>query len=80
MIQIFTPNDVVRFLYHEMPSEEAQDFQEALVLDVSLMDTYQRLKAIRDTLVAQPVTKQPPERAIKRVLAYSLTHDLETVS
>ena len=80
MIQTFTPNDVVRFLYHEMPSEEAQVFQEALVLDASLMDMFQRLKAAQDTLVSTPVTKAPPERVIKRILTYSLVHDLEAVS
>ncbi len=47
MIQTFTLDDVARYAYQEMATEEAERFQEALVFDDELRDMFHQLSAVR---------------------------------
>ena len=76
MIQTFTLDDVVRYAYQEMSADEAERFEEALVLDSELMDMFQQFDTVKKMVDTTPVLKEPPVRAVNRILAYSRTHDL----
>ena len=76
MIQTFTLDDVVRYAYQEMATEEAERFQEALVFDDELRDMFYRFSAVRKALDTPQMLKQPSKRAIGRILTYSRTHDV----
>ena len=45
MYKTFTQNDLIRFLYNEMTSEESILLREALLNDSDLCDTYYELKS-----------------------------------
>lgn len=76
MIQTFTLDDVARYAYQEMATEEAERFQEALVFDDELRDMFHQLDAVRKALDTPQMLKQPSVRAIDRVLEYSRTYDV----
>ena len=76
MIQTFTLDDVVRYAYHEMSSTEAARFEEALVLDEELMDTFQKMDAVKKVVDTAPLLKEPSTQVVDRILDYSLKFDL----
>ena len=76
MIQTFTLDDVVRYAYQEMATDEADRFQEALVFDDELRDMFHRFSAVRKSLDTPQMLKEPSERAVSRILAYSRTYDI----
>jgi len=80
MIQTFTPDDVVRFVYDEMDETEAYKIREAMLLDDELMDMCQQLIETKHTLDANPVIKEPSSSSINRVLEYSRTFNLEEIA
>ncbi len=71
MIQTFTLDDVARYAYQEMATEEADRFQEALVFDDELRDMFHRFSAVRKSINAPQMFKEPSERVVNRILAYS---------
>lgn len=77
MIQTFTLDDVVRFLYEEMSEDEAHKFQESLLMDDELMDMYQQMLAVKTTLDNNPVRKEPRQSSINKILEYSRSYDLQ---
>ena len=50
MFKTFTQNDLIRFLYNEMTSEETILLREALLNDSDLCDTYYELKSSMNLL------------------------------
>ena len=79
MIQIFTQNDLIRYIYQEMSEEESDKLAEALLFDDELMDVYQRLRATKQILEAENLSFEPPHRAVDNILSYSKSFDLHTV-
>lgn len=77
MIQIFTLNDVVRYVYHEMSSQEAKKMEEALLFDTELMDVYQQLRSVRKTLETTPIFLKPSRKVVDKILDYSKFYDLQ---
>ncbi|MEK6481626.1 hypothetical protein WJR50_29045 [Catalinimonas sp. 4WD22] len=77
MIQTFTLDDVVRFLYDEMNEDEAHKFQESLLLDDELMDEYQQMLTVKNTLDNNPVREEPRQSSINKILEYSRSYDLQ---
>ena len=59
-----------------MSTGEAEKFEEALLLDDELMDTFQKFSTVKKVVDATPVLKEPPARAVDRILDYSRTYDL----
>ena len=76
MIQTFTLDDVVRYAYQEMATEEADRFQEALVFDDELRDMFHRFSAVRKSLDPPPMLIEPSKRVVNRILAYSQAYDI----
>ena len=76
MIQTFTLDDVVRYAYQEMVTEEAERFQEALVFDDELRDMFHQFSAVRKSLGTPQMLKEPSERVVNRILTYSRTYDV----
>ena len=80
MIQTFTLDDVVRYAYQEMSTDEAEKFENTLMLDSELMDLFQTFDTVRKLIDTILVLKEPPARAVNRILAYSQTYDLATAT
>jgi hypothetical protein len=76
MIQTFTLNDVVRYLYDEMSHEEADRLHEALMFDDELMDSYQQMLSAKQILEHNPVQKSPSRQTVDKILAYSRSYDV----
>jgi len=55
MYKTFTQNDIIRFLYNEMTSEESILFREALLDDSNLCDIYLELKSSMNLLDSDPL-------------------------
>lgn len=79
MIQIFTQNDLIRYIYEEMSEEESSKLAEALLFDDELMDMYQKLRATKQFLEVEDAMSEPPIRAVDNILSYSKSFDLHTV-
>ncbi|MDF9795111.1 hypothetical protein OKW21_000374 [Catalinimonas alkaloidigena] len=77
MIQTFTLDDVVRFLYDEMNEDEAHKFQESMLLDSELMDEYQQMLIVKSTLDSNPVREEPRQSSIDKILNYSRSYNLQ---
>lgn len=77
MIQTFTLDDVVRFIYDEMNEDEAHQIQKSMLLDDELMDMYQHLLVVKNTLDSNPVRKEPSQSSIDKILNYSRSYDLQ---
>lgn len=68
MIKIFTPDDVVRYIYHELTLEEQSEFENALLCDPDLQEEYKEMKAITRKLED---FKSPSSSTINNILKYS---------
>lgn len=79
MIQIFTQNDLIRYVYQEMSEEESSKLAEALLFDDELMDVYQKLRVTKQIMEAEKLSVEPPHRAVDNILSYSKSFDLHTV-
>lgn len=80
MIQIFTLDDVVRYVYHEMSSQEAVRMKEALLFDAELMDVYQQFSAVKKSMEVTSIEISPSEKVTSKILNYSRSYDLQETS
>ncbi|MCS6916659.1 MAG: hypothetical protein RMK52_06160 [Chitinophagales bacterium] len=71
----FTPNDLIRFLFHEMPSEEAHAFRQWLQEHPARQEELNRLQQTIEEL--RQVPDGPSETSVQLVLAYSRQTALE---
>lgn len=69
MIKTFTHDDVIRYVYEETSDEENQLIEEALIEDADLLMFYLDIADLREGLSL--VEKQPSERSVQHILAYS---------
>lgn len=74
MIKIFTPNDIVRYIYHETSEQESASIESALLRDKNLLKVYQELSFIKRQL--GKAISDPDEKIISSVMAYSKSLDL----
>lgn len=72
MIKTFTQDDVLLYIYHELPAQEARELEEQLDHDEHLMHFYQECKSTVRTLFKS--TLPPPEAAIDRIMQYARRH------
>jgi len=77
MTQTFTPNDVVRYLYHEVSDTESQGFACLLANDDQFRAMYREMLAAK-RLVEQ-VNLQPGDRVVERILSYSRNYNILAV-
>lgn len=80
MIQTFTLDDVVRYVYQEMSSHEAEKMKEALLFDSELMDVYQQLQAVKKTIERTPIEMFPSQKVVDKILDYSKSYDLQVTN
>jgi cAMP phosphodiesterase len=69
MIQTFTQHDVIRYVYHETTEVENNLIQDGLIHDPELLEFYLDMLDVQAGLDRS--YRQPPERSIENVLAYS---------
>ncbi|HHG84745.1 MAG TPA: hypothetical protein ENJ82_08340 [Bacteroidetes bacterium] len=65
----YAKNDVLKYLYGEMPPEEQDDFLDALCSDEELFATYDTLKKASEGLTE--VNLNPSENSVNRVMGYA---------
>lgn len=69
MIQTFTQHDVIRYVYQETTEEENILIQDGLVHDAEMLEFYLDMLDVQAGLDRS--YRQPSERSIDKVLAYS---------
>jgi hypothetical protein len=71
MIKSFTPNDLARYIYQEMPEVEQELLMQALHSDDALMQEYVEMLSTVEFL--EQVKLQPSEKVVKAIkeLAHS---------
>ena len=77
MIKTFTQDDVVRYLYNEIPNNEKASFEEAMICNSTLLNLFHELSAIKGKL--DEVEISPSDRATKGILEYSRFFNLHSV-
>ncbi len=77
MTKTFTHDDVVRYLYNEIPSGEQTAFENALICDTELLDLFYELSAVKKQL--DKAMKIPSNRVIKNILDLSKSLNLHSV-
>lgn len=77
MTKTFTQDDVVRYLYDDIPQTDRQEFEKALICDSELLDLFHELRATKRQL--DNVQKEPGNHVVKNILDYSKTLNLHSV-
>lgn len=77
MTKTFTQDDVVRYLYNEIPQNEKSQFEETLICDSSLLDLFHELSAVKRQL--DGFIKSPSDRVIENILDYSKSFNLHSL-
>jgi len=73
MIQTFTQNDVIRYVYEETSEEENLLIQDALVHDTEMLEFYLDLVDLKIGLDCS--YREPSSRTVDNILAYSRNFD-----
>lgn len=69
MIQIFTNDDVVRYVYEETSAEENLLIEDALMAEPELMSFY--LDALEIKCLMNKIERKPADSTIQNILNYS---------
>ena len=69
MIQTFTQHDVIRYVYQETTEQESNLIQDGLIRDSEMLEFYLDMLDVQAGLNRS--YRQPSERSIDHVLAYS---------
>jgi hypothetical protein len=77
MIKSFTPNDLVRYIYQEMPEVEQELLMQALHSDDALMQEYVELLSTMELL--EQVKLQPSEKIVKAIKKMAQSTGLQKV-
>lgn len=77
MIKSFTPNDLIRYIYQEMPEVEQELLMQALHSDESLMQEYLELLSAIEQLDQIPLN--PSEKVVKAIKSKAKSTGLEKV-
>ncbi len=77
MIKSFTPNDLVRYIYLEMPEVEQELLMQALQSDESLMQEYVELLSAIELMNQLPL--KPSEKVVKAIKAKAKSTGLQKV-
>ncbi len=68
MKRSFTNEDIIRFLYNEMPDEEAEQFLDAVCVDEKLWERYEYYQNIVDIIPKEVLT--PSSESVDSVMTY----------
>ena len=69
MIQTFTPDDVIRYVYEETTEEENTLIEDALIGDQELLEFY--LDALEVKSLMNKIVRTPSNRVVSNILEYS---------
>jgi hypothetical protein len=75
MIKTFTQNDVIRFVYDEVSTEERSQFNDLLLIDADLQQMYFRYTKTKTAIATSKL--EPSENVINRILTYSKSLSLQ---
>lgn len=71
MIQTFTQNDLMRYLYHETTEKEEQEINKALLADTELRTMYTSMVALKKEMDKAQV--EPSPSTVLNILSYART-------
>lgn len=77
MTKTFTQDDVVRYLYNEIPQNEKARFEEAMICNSMLLNLFHELSAIKGKL--DEVEISPSDRVTQKILDFSKSFNLHSV-
>jgi hypothetical protein len=77
MIKSFTPNDLVRYIYQEMPEVEQELLMQALHSEQSLMQEYVELLSTIEQL--NQIRLQPSEKVVNAIKLMAHSTGLQKV-
>jgi hypothetical protein len=77
MIKISTPNDVIRYVYNEVSSQESEELKSFLLWDNDLADLIQELSEVKKSV--SKINMEPSDRVINNILNYSKSFSLRMV-
>ncbi|UZD21770.1 hypothetical protein PBT90_19840 [Algoriphagus halophytocola] len=77
MIKPFTPNDLIRYIYQEMPEVEQELLVQALQSDQALMQEYVEMLSTIEQM--DQVQLQPSEKVVKAIKMSAKSTGLEKV-
>lgn len=77
MTKLFTPNDLIRYVYQEMPEVEQELLMQALRSDEKLMQEYVELLSAIEQL--DQVQLQPSEKVVKAIKLKAKSTGLQKV-
>ena len=69
MIQIFTPNDVLRYVYEETTELENEQIEDSLVGDNELLIFY--MDTLETRQIMNKIIRVPSDRVIQNILSHS---------
>jgi hypothetical protein len=75
MIKTFTQNDVIRFVYDEVSTEERSQFNDLLIIDLDFQKLY--FNYTKTKRLISKSTLEPSENVINRILTYSKSLSLQ---
>ena len=77
MTKTFTHNDVVRYIYNEIESDQKTEIENALICDPELLDLFHEFGTVKKQL--DKAVKIPSNQVIKSILDYSKSFNLHSV-
>ncbi|MBB6326249.1 ABC-type dipeptide/oligopeptide/nickel transport system permease component [Algoriphagus iocasae] len=77
MIKLFTPNDLIRYIYQEMTEVEQEKLVQALHQDESLMQEYVEMLSTLEQL--DQIKLQPSEKVVTAIKSRAKSTGLERV-
>lgn len=78
MTKIFTQNDVIRYVYGEIKSEQEQnEIENALIFDNDLAEFFFEVTSLKENVSG--ASMEPSNKAIENILNYSKTFTLQIV-
>lgn len=75
MIKTFTQNDVIRFVYDEVSTEERSQFNDLLLIDLDFQNMYVNHTRMKNQIAKSKL--EPSENVINRILTYSKSLSLQ---
>jgi hypothetical protein len=77
MIKLFTPNDLIKYIYQEMTEDEQELLVQALHNDESLMQEYIEMLSTLEQL--DQIKLQPSEKVVNAIKSMTKSTGLERV-
>ena len=77
MIQIFTPDDLLRYLYKDTSAEETQEIEKALKNDHRLQKEFEQLSS--DAGLLDEIVQNPSERCIDHIMEYARAMNMKAL-